>query len=323
MLTCTDRSGSTGAANGVFRFSRDATKADGRLSGIVDLDQCGLVVIRYGLPERRIIDTAGKVNEMTSERLLPIAPLPPTTILESPERRTVASYERDLTEHRDTEIQLREALAREEALLRQKDGLIQRLEVLSKESDHRLLNSLQMIASLLSRQSREEANVEAAAQLAVAANRVATHARLHRHLHSLDGVQTVLFKQFLDDLCCNFTTMLPAEERLERVLVVAGIEIELPTVTGIPLAFIANELITNAVKHGKGRITVRLEPNPGKGYALSVSNDGPILPEAFDLTASKGLGMSIISSLVEQIGGELRIGRGDSNQGARFTVLFS
>jgi two-component sensor histidine kinase len=47
------------------------------------------------------------------------------------------------------------------------------------------------------------------------------------------------------------------------------------------------------------------------------------LPEGFDPAARKGLGMKIIQSLVGRIGGELRIGRGDQNQGARFTVLFS
>ena len=97
----------------------------------------------------------------------------------------------------------------------------------------------------------------------------------------------------------------------------------MPAVTAIPLGFIANELITNATKYGTGRITVRLEANPAKGYALSVSNEGPALPEAFDPAARKGLGMRIIRSLVKQIGGELRIGRGDRNQGTRFTVLFS
>ena len=110
---------------------------------------------------------------------------------------------------------------------------------------------------------------------------------------------------------------------LERVIVVEGVEIELPTVTSIPLSFAVNELITNAAKHGKGRITVRLERNPGGGYALSVSNDGPVLPEGFDPFACKGLGMKIIRSLVERIGGELHVGRGDNNQGTRFTVLFS
>jgi two-component sensor histidine kinase len=260
---------------------------------------------------------------MTIEHLPYSADSPPNPIFEYPEHRTVASYERELTKQRCTELRLREELAREEALLRQKDELIQQLEVLSKESDHRLLNGLQMIVSLLSLQSRASANAEAASQLTVAASRVATIWRVHQRLHDLDGIQTVAFKQYLEDLCRDFSTMLSSEERPERVVVVEGIEIKLPTVTGIPLAFIVNELITNAAKHGKGRITVRLEPNPGQGYALSVSDDGPVLPEGFDPAACKGLGMRIVRSFVERIGGELRIGRGDKDQGTKFTVLFS
>ena len=260
---------------------------------------------------------------MTIEHFSYSADPPPNTIFESPERRTVASYERELTRLRCREIGLREALARKEALVRQKDELIQQQEVLSRESDHRLLNDLQMVVSLLSLQSRASANAEAASQLAVAANRIATIGRVHRRLHSFDGVETVAFKQYLEALCGDFSTMLSSEERPKQVIVVEGIEIKLPTVTGIPLGFIVNELITNAAKYGNGRITVRLESNAGGSYALSVSNDGRVLPEGFDPAASKGLGMRIIRSLVERIGGELRIGRGDKNQGTRFTVLFS
>jgi two-component system, sensor histidine kinase PdtaS len=248
---------------------------------------------------------------------------PPNAIFESPERRTVASYERELANHRYTEIRLREALAREEALLRQKDEVIQQQDLLSTESDHRLLNDLQIIVSLLRLQSRAAASAEAASQLAIAAKRVATIGGLHQRLHSFDGVQVVAFKQYLEDLCRDFSTMLSSEEHPERFIVVEGIEIKLPTAIGIPLGFIVNELITNAVKYGNGRITVRLEPNPGKGYALSVSNDGPALPEGFDPAACKGLGMRIVRSFVERIGGELRIGRGDNDQVTRFTVLFS
>jgi two-component sensor histidine kinase len=260
---------------------------------------------------------------MTNKHSPYSADSPATPIFEYPERRSVASYERELTKHRGTEIRLREALAREEALLRQKDELLQQQKVLNEESDHRLLNGLQMIVGLLSLQSRASANAEAASQLAVAANRVATIGRIHQRLHHLDGVQTVAFKQYLEDLCRDFSTMLSSEERPERVIVVEGIEIKLPTVTGVPLGFIVNELITNAAKYGKGRITVRLERNPGEGYALSVADDGPALPEGFDPVACKGLGMRIIRSFVERIGGELRIGRGDKNLGTRFTVLFS
>ena len=238
------------------------------------------------------------------------------------EYRTAASYERELERYRRAELQLREIIALDESLLCQKDETIQNQALLSSESDHRLLNDLQMIVSLLSFQSRATANAEAASQLAAAANRIAMIGRIHRRLHSFDGARTVAFKKFLEDLCSDFSSLV-SSGRGERDIAVEGVEIELPTVTCRPLGFIANELITNAAKYGKGRITVRLEQNLEKGYALSVSNDGPALPEGFDPAARKGLGMRIVMSFVERIGGELRIGRGDNNKGARFTVLFS
>jgi two-component sensor histidine kinase len=249
------------------------------------------------------------------------ADFPPVIIVDGQQHRTVESCERELVRRRRTEIQLREALAREEALLRQKEELIQHQALLSQESDHRLLNGLQMIVSLLSLQGRASENAEVASQLAGAADRVATIGRIHQRLHSFDGIQTFAIKQYLQDICSDFSTML-FSGRPGRIVVVEGIEINLPAATAIPLGFIASELITNAVKYGTGRITVSLERNPEKGYALAVSNDGPSLPEDFDPADCKGLGMRIIRSFVKQIGGELRIGRGDCNQGTRFTVLF-
>ena len=241
---------------------------------------------------------------------------PKNVMFESLEHRTVASYERELTQMRGT-------LARAEALLHQKDELIEQQEVLSEESDHRILNGLQMVVSLLSLQSRGSANPEAASQLADAANRVAMIERVHWRLHRFGGVKTIAFKQYIEDLCRDFSVMLRSKERPEQAIVVEGIEIRLPTITAIPLGFIVNELITNATKYGRGQITVRLEPNPTRGYALSVTNDGPILPEGFDPNASKGLGMKIVRAYVGRISGELRFGPGDENQGARFTVMFS
>ncbi len=64
---------------------------------------------------------------------------PPNIIFETGERRTVADYKRKLIRHSRTETGLREALARDEAMLCQKDELIQQQAVLSQESDHRLL----------------------------------------------------------------------------------------------------------------------------------------------------------------------------------------
>ena len=241
----------------------------------------------------------------------------------SPAHRSVASYERELDLRRSTERRLRDALAREEILLRQKDALIRQQELLNKESDHRLLNGMQMIVSLLSLQSRASPNAEVTLQLAAAANRVSMIAIVHRRLHHLDGIRRVALKHYLEGLCHDFSAMLALNESTEKV-VVEGIEADMPTAVAIPLAFIVSEMITNAAKYGKGRITVKLEhTSSGRDYVLSVSNDGPVLPEGYDPSASKGLGMRIIGSFVKQIGGELRIGRSDHDRGARFSVLFA
>ncbi|MDP3735772.1 MAG: sensor histidine kinase [Hyphomonadaceae bacterium] len=239
-----------------------------------------------------------------------------------PWSKTITRYERELAELQRSETALHALLACEGAVLHQKEELIQLLQILSKESDHRFLNSLQMIASMLSMQARTATNPETASQLTIAADRVIMIGAIHRRLHCLDGAQTVAFKPYLEELCGDFAKMLGDEDGGETTVRVDAIEAELPSATCTHLGFIVSELITNAAKHGKGQITVRLEANGDKAYALSVSNDGPSLPSGFDPNKSKGLGMTIIRSLTAKIGGELRFGPGDQGQGARFTVLF-
>ena len=149
------------------------------------------------------------------------------------------------------------SVAKSEALLLQKDELIHRQELLKEESDHQLLNDLQMTISLLSLQSRNSANPEAASQLAVAANRVSMIARIHHRLNSYEGVRTIEFKKFLEDFCHDFSAMSSSDGSPGKISV-EGSEVNLPATTAIPLGFIASELITNAAKHGKGGIAIRL-----------------------------------------------------------------
>src|SRR5579872_5204828 len=116
-----------------------------------------------------------------------------------PERpaRTPASYELELIGHRALETRLREMLADSETLLHQKDEAIAYQTLMRRESDHRLLNDMQLIVSLLSMQGRASSNAETAAQLVKAASRVSMIACIHRRLHSIDGIEKVPFKQFL------------------------------------------------------------------------------------------------------------------------------
>lgn len=218
---------------------------------------------------------------------------------------------------------LRAALAREAVLLHERDVLLEQQATLSRESDHRLLNNLQMVSSLLSMQGRAAANPETATALKLAADRISTIGRIHRHLHSSDGVERVDFGRFLEELCRDVTLMLSLDDHAARPISVNGVALYLPTEIAVPLGFIANELITNALKYGQGPIVVHLKDDPRKGFALSVESGGPALPSGFDPAASKGLGMRIIRSLVERIDGELCISRGQGDLGARFIVLFA
>lgn len=232
----------------------------------------------------------------------------------------ISLYERELEKHRITEAKLRKSAFREDLLLRQKDDLLRQHDILNKESEHRLLNGLQLITSLLTIQSRATNNTEAAAQLTIAANRVAAIGRAHRHLHALDHVKSVEFKQYLENLCRDLSDIASSESS-GNVVVVEGIDLRIPAVKGIPLGFIASELITNAIKYAWGKIMVSLQTS-ADGYALVISDNGPGLPEGFETTASRGLGMKLISSLVRQIDGQLQIDRGGNGKGAKFSVLF-
>lgn len=253
---------------------------------------------------------------------------PPTSHFRQPDNCTatacsaIALYEQELELHRATEAALRDMVRRESDLLREKDDLILRQDILARESEHRLLNGLQLIKSVLAMQSRGATNPEAAAQLAMAANRVATITRVHQHLHTLDKIESVEFKKFLEKLCVDLAGMAAGDEPA-RSLCVAGDELAIPRMTATPLGYIASEMITNSIKYAQGKIVVSLETLPDGDATLSVCDDGAGLPEAFDPAASKGLGMKIIAALVRQIQGDLSFARGADDRGTRFSVRFN
>jgi two-component system, sensor histidine kinase PdtaS len=233
-----------------------------------------------------------------------------------PARRTNG---RDAGRQDELTAELQAALAREEAWREEKRDLLQRQDMLAQEFEHRLINGLSMISSLLSLQS-QTATPETAAQLLIAAHRVDALGRVHRRLHLLDHQKNVAFKQYLEDLCGDLASLL-WQTRTNCSINVKAVSDQIPTAFGIPLGFIVNELITNSVKYACGNITVRFDTTSPGAHALSVSDEGPGLPAGFDPARSKGLGMKIVRSLVRQIGGELHIVPGD-NGGTRFTVTF-
>ena len=106
---------------------------------------------------------------------------PHETVFQFPSRRALKQKQ-----HNTLTAKLQAALAREQRLIREKRELSKRQVMLAQEFEHRLVNSMQLITSLLSSQSRRAKTAEAAGQLTIAANRVAALGRVHRRLHLVD-----------------------------------------------------------------------------------------------------------------------------------------
>jgi two-component sensor histidine kinase len=216
---------------------------------------------------------------------------------------------------------LQASLARETASRQANAELLQRQHTLALEFEHRFANGLQWITTLLSLQSRTT-TPEAAAQLAIAARRVAAFGSVHCRLHLLDSQKAVEFNQYLRLLCSDLSDLLFQDAENNYSITVEGPPIEIATTIAIPLGFIVNELVTNAAKYAHGDITVQIGGTPLTGYSLSVLDAGPGLPAGFDPAACKSLGMKIVLALAKQIGGMLQFVPGDRGQGTKFTVIF-
>jgi len=191
---------------------------------------------------------------------------------------------------------------------------VSRAELMAREIDHRVMNSLQFVSGLLTMQARSPEMGDAAAHLQLAANRVAAVAQVHRHFYAGD-TETTSCIAFLKRLGADLETV------LDRSIRVEGAEGDVPNTWIQPIGLIVNELVTNAAKHGAGRIDVLYEVE-NEGHALIVGDEGRNLPDDFDpAAASKRLGMRVVRSLAKQLGGELTASRRPDG-GSCFKVSF-
>lgn len=215
-------------------------------------------------------------------------------------------------------LSARRAVSELSQVVTEKDAALKRSAMLAMEIDHRVMNSLQLISGLLNVQSRAFGKSDAADQLTLAASRVSAIAQVHKHIYSNESADTTNCKAYLERMCAELSGMLLSDNPGE--IIVQGVDAEVPTAWIVPIGLIVNELVTNASKHGGGQITVAVEKSASGGYSLSVSDDGAGLPPGFDPGSGRGLGMKVVSSLVQQLGGRLLFGGGEESRGSKFTV---
>jgi len=186
-----------------------------------------------------------------------------------------------------------------------------RHQVLLKEMNHRVKNSLAMVSGMLRLQAAADDDPELTRRLEEASARIAAIARAHERLYQGSDIENMDVGLYIEQVCRD------SDE------IVASCDVKIETQRGITMAvnraisvaLIVVELITNAAKYAyrdkpDGKIWVRLDRTGDNEITLSVRDEGRGLPDDFDPLKAKGLGMRIISSFAKQLGATLSVRSG-------------
>jgi two-component sensor histidine kinase len=193
---------------------------------------------------------------------------------------------------------------------------LDRQQLLIKEVNHRVNNSLAIVASMLHLQSSVAKSTEVRHELREASNRISAIARAHQHLYRRDRIDTLDLGAYLRDVCKALDESMPGCEI--HLDLEDGIDIR--TDRAIPAALLVNELVTNAAKYaypaGNCRVWVSLARAAQQSVTISVRDEGVGLPQSFDPKSGKRLGMRLVDAFSQQLQGDLRVIR--RNPGTEF-----
>lgn len=184
-------------------------------------------------------------------------------------------------------------------------------DILVREIHHRVKNNLQMVSSLLNLQSHYVEDHAARDALALSRGRVRSMAILHQKLYLRDDLTTSIdAAEYLTRLCEELQPASTNGGPTPTIVTDLAPE-RLDIDTLIPLGLVANELITNALKHAfsgpdPGRLEVSLRRLDDGRLELRVADNGPGITAAA-LTQGDTFGSLMIRSFTEQLKGTLTI----------------
>ena len=188
-----------------------------------------------------------------------------------------------------------------------KDDLLREKGILLQELQHRVANSLQIIASVLMQGAKKVRSQQARGHLRDARNRVMSIATMQRQL-AASRLGDVVLRDYFADLCASIgASMISDHDQLS--LKVSVDESVTKADVSVSLGLIVTELVINALKHAfprhrKGKIFVDYRSD-GPAWTLSVRDTGVGMPK--DRTAKPGLGTGIVEALARQLGGTVEV----------------
>lgn len=188
--------------------------------------------------------------------------------------------------------QAEEELARRQADI---EALNEHLQRAMTETHHRVKNNLQIIAALVDMQVGDGAEMLPADEFRRLGAYVRTLATVHDLLtqetkKDAQG-QALSVKEILEKLLPMMQQSAPNRPIRYRLE-----EARISTRQGASLALVVNELVSNALKHGRGAVEVELSVQEGKAI-LEICDDGPGFPEDFDPAQATSTGMEIVQNL--------------------------
>jgi two-component sensor histidine kinase len=188
------------------------------------------------------------------------------------------------------------------------EDLLREKAVLLRELQHRVANSLQIIASVILQSARKSRSDEARLHLNDAHNRVMSVAALQEQL-ARSQVTDVELRAYFTQLCSSLGASMIHDHDLITIEVDSQESYCAPDVS-ISLGLIVTELTINALKHAflegrRGRILVGYRCD-GPAWTLSVEDDGIGMPVGSAL-ARPGLGTSIVDALARQLGARVQL----------------
>lgn len=193
-------------------------------------------------------------------------------------------------------------------------------EVLLREVNHRVGNSLQIIASLLHLQANSSTQEDVKAALTNAMGRVAAVAQVHRRLYTSHDLKSVVLSQYLDALLEDLRRSAEGN-RMSRLTLKAE-PIEIDPDRAVAIGIIVNELVMNAVKYaypdGAGPIHVDLVAQDDD-LLLSIADNGVGLNARTD-PRSTGMGQRIVSAMASKL--EASVERDPAHSGTRIVLRF-
>jgi two-component sensor histidine kinase len=203
---------------------------------------------------------------------------------------------------------------------RKLQAALDRHQILLKEVNHRVKNSLQVASSMLRLQANTAGNSALSERLVEASTRISAIGRAYNHLAYNADYEDVELVAYLREVVMDLEpAVAPCKIQFDTPK-----EIQLAADRPILIALIVNELIMNAGRQAypdrsDGVIRLQLVATDGNTLSISVSDDGVGLPSDFDPALSKRLGTRIVQGLSTQLGAELT--RQQSTGGAHLTLL--